>query len=94
LYVLITSSSAVDAEYGKGKPHPGLSQNGDVYGLQDNWTLGGKLPGLSDEDAVTACNRSKDTTGTGSFVARTMWRQGGAPPESLESLHLFQSSLH
>lgn len=51
---------------------------GEEYGRADNWTEGGKLPGMADEDAATACGRSKDVSGTGSFVARTMWRLGGA----------------
>ena len=40
------------------------------------WTLGGKLPGLSDEDMASGCT-SEDVSGTGSFVSRTMWRAGG-----------------
>jgi hypothetical protein len=65
------------AEYG-GTARPGTSKHGDVFGLIDNWTLGGKMPGLADEEDATACGRSADVTGTGSFVARTMFRQGGA----------------
>ena len=67
-------------EYGKGGVWTGKSMAGDDYGLADNWTLGGKLPGLADEDAATACGRSEDVSGTGSFVARTMFRQGGVQP--------------
>lgn len=73
-------------EYGKGEVQPGENMRGEVYGLIDNWTLGGKLPGLADEDAATACSNSKDVTGTGSFVARTMWRQGGTVP-SFPTVH-------
>lgn len=43
----------------------------------DGWTMGGKLPGLADEDMASGC-RSSDVTGTGSFVSRSMWRTGGA----------------
>lgn len=41
-----------------------------------DWTMGGKLPGLADEDMASGC-RSEDVDGTGSFVSRTMWRIGG-----------------
>lgn len=41
-----------------------------------DWTQGGKLPGLSDEDMASGCT-SEDVSGSGSFVSRSMWRSGG-----------------
>lgn len=57
----------------------------------DSWTMGGKLPGLSDEDMATGC-RSSDVTGTGSFVARTMWRAQGriSDPEDIHFIAWLQ----
>lgn len=62
------------------------------FGQGYEWTWGGKLPGLADEDMASGC-RSSDVTGTGSFVSRTMWRAGGEILHCLDSSYIHTYSL-